>query len=253
MYTARNRHAGDRRTKQPKLTGARAPKAIDAKPSSMAPAQFPPDIVTTSPAFSPLLAVPLPANDELLVSKRTPPAAQPSPDPAGPKAKAVTTKTRPKSRSTPKKVRTQKAVAPKARAGKTAKVTTVILPEAVQPSAAVAAPEFTVAIALAQIEPLPIAAPRPSVTTRSSLATPGPLPRTAALATYQKAGPLDAVAYWLRSSVRSIAGHFINRPKRMARLATMAEMERLRAENRTLRRQMQDLLDRRGLNNDASV
>lgn len=68
------------------------------------------------------------------------------------------------------------------------------------------------------------------------------LPRSAAVTVYRKNGPLDAIAYWLRSQGRSFSTLF-KRPKSIALpKAAIIEINRLRLENLLLQRRIEMLM-----------
>ncbi len=68
------------------------------------------------------------------------------------------------------------------------------------------------------------------------------LPRSAAVTVYRKNGPLDAIAYWLRSQGRSFSTLF-KRPKSIAlSKAAIIEINRLRLENLLLQRRIEMLM-----------
>jgi hypothetical protein len=68
------------------------------------------------------------------------------------------------------------------------------------------------------------------------------LPRSAAVTVYRKNGPIDAIAYWLRSQGRSFATLF-KRPKSNALpKAAIIEINRLRLENLLLQRRIEMLM-----------
>jgi len=68
------------------------------------------------------------------------------------------------------------------------------------------------------------------------------LPRSAAVTAYRKNGPIDAVAYWLRSQGRSFTTLF-KRPKSIALpKAAIIEINRLRLENLLLQRRIEMLM-----------
>lgn len=72
-----------------------------------------------------------------------------------------------------------------------------------------------------------------------------PLPRSAAVTAYRKNGPLDAFAYWLRSSGRSFTAFFKRRQPSDMPKSTLAEINRLRLENLALQRRIDMLLAER--------
>lgn len=87
--------------------------------------------------------------------------------------------------------------------------------------------------------PGPAAAHNPPSSAPTAIA---PLPRSAAVTTYRKNGPVEVLAYWLRSSGRSIAALF-KRPKTKALpKAAIIEINRLRLENLLLQRRIEILL-----------
>lgn len=68
------------------------------------------------------------------------------------------------------------------------------------------------------------------------------LPRNAAVTVYRKNGPIDAIAYWLRSQGRSFTA-FFKRPKSIALpKAAIIEINRLRLENLLLQRRIETLM-----------
>lgn len=68
------------------------------------------------------------------------------------------------------------------------------------------------------------------------------LPRSAAVTVYRKNGPIDAIAYWLRSQGRSFSTLF-KRPKSIAlSKAAIIEINRLRLENLLLQRRIEMLM-----------
>ena len=68
------------------------------------------------------------------------------------------------------------------------------------------------------------------------------LPRSAAVTVYRKNGPLDAIAYWLRSQGRSFSSLF-KRPKSIPLpKAAIIEINRLRLENLLLQRRIEMLM-----------
>lgn len=68
------------------------------------------------------------------------------------------------------------------------------------------------------------------------------LPRSAAVTVYRKNGPIDAIAYWLRSQGRSFSTLF-KRPKSIALpKAAIIEINRLRLENLLLQRRIEMLM-----------
>lgn len=68
------------------------------------------------------------------------------------------------------------------------------------------------------------------------------LPRSAAVTVYRKSGPIDAVAYWLRSQGRSFTA-FFKRPKSIPLpKAAIIEISRLRLENLLLQRRIEMLM-----------
>jgi hypothetical protein len=71
-----------------------------------------------------------------------------------------------------------------------------------------------------------------------------PLPRSAAVVAYNKNGPFEILAFWLRSSGRKISALFKLTPKQKHK-RTFGELERLRIENLALRRRIDRLMTER--------
>jgi hypothetical protein len=69
-----------------------------------------------------------------------------------------------------------------------------------------------------------------------------PLPRSAAVTAYRKNGPLDALAYWLRSSARSLTTLFKRAKPAPIAKTPISEVDRLRDENLALQRRIETLL-----------
>lgn len=66
-----------------------------------------------------------------------------------------------------------------------------------------------------------------------------PLPRKAAVTAYKKNGPIEILAYWLRTSGKSLVGMFKRRRQPSLSKQAILEINRLRLENLLLQRQIE--------------
>lgn len=66
-----------------------------------------------------------------------------------------------------------------------------------------------------------------------------PLPRSAAITAYRKNGPIDVLAYWLRTSQKSLVAFFARKKTPPLSKQAIIEINRLRLENLLLQRQIE--------------
>lgn len=96
---------------------------------------------------------------------------------------------------------------------------------------------------------IPPASPRPETPVAALFSEPPrrpasaseakPLPRSAAIAAYRKNGPIDVLAYWLRTSQKSLFALFARKKTPPLSKQAIIEINRLRLENLLLQRQIE--------------
>jgi hypothetical protein len=96
---------------------------------------------------------------------------------------------------------------------------------------------------------IPPASPRPETPVAALFSEPPrraasaseakPLPRSAAITAYRKNGPIDVLAYWLRTSQKSLVALFARKKTPPLSKQAIIEINRLRLENLLLQRQIE--------------
>jgi hypothetical protein len=207
---------------------------VESPPDTKPPAvTFPSALSVQPPTGSAIIALPIaavrnPASERLLMRKSEPPPTTPDKAPRVAKTKGT-------------KAKTARAAKPKKKAAKPANkpVAKTVRRKTPTPPK----PKVVPATATSAVVPVKDVAPAVPPTM--------PLPRSAAVTTWRKNGPIDVLAYWIRSSTKSLFAKFKSRKKVSTnapppRLHSLpSEVDQLRAENALLRERIEQLLDSR--------
>jgi hypothetical protein len=213
-------------------------------------AVFPTDLMLRPPTGSVITALPIavvrdPQSERLLMRK-----SEPSPAPAGALSATPLKKPRVAKKTTTVKAKTAKTLKPKAIKPKAAPRKTPSPRKAKVQK--IAANDTGVAPTIAAAMPVPVKDVAPAVP--PTLAANAPLPRAAAVTPWRKNGPIDVLAYWVRSTARSLLARFntkksakanVRRPAPPQAAPALSELEQLRAENAALKERVELLLDSR--------